>query len=42
MSDYTIEAELREKTGRADTRRLRRAGRCLGRDHHPDARLLRR
>lgn len=26
MSDYTIEAELREKTGRAESRRLRRAG----------------
>ena len=30
MSDYTIEAELREKTGRADTRRLRRAGKVPG------------
>ena len=30
MSDYTIEAELREKTGRADTRRLRRAGKIPG------------
>jgi len=26
MSDYIIEAELREKTGKAETRRLRRAG----------------
>ena len=30
MSDYTIEAELREKTGRAETRRLRRAGKLPG------------
>jgi len=26
MSDYTLEAELRESTGKAETRRLRRAG----------------
>jgi len=26
MSDYTLEAELREKTGKAETRRLRKAG----------------
>jgi large subunit ribosomal protein L25 len=30
MSDYVIEAELREKTGRAETRRLRRAGKLPG------------
>ena len=30
MSDYTIEAELRAKTGRAETRRLRRAGNLPG------------
>lgn len=26
MSDYTLDAELREKTGKAETRRLRKAG----------------
>jgi large subunit ribosomal protein L25 len=30
MSDYVIEAELREKTGRSETRRLRRAGKLPG------------
>ncbi len=30
MSDYVVEAELREKTGRAETRRLRRAGKIPG------------
>jgi large subunit ribosomal protein L25 len=30
MSDYTVEAELREKTGRSESRRLRRAGKLPG------------
>jgi len=30
MSDYVIEADLREKTGRAESRRLRRAGKLPG------------
>ncbi|PJA31362.1 MAG: 50S ribosomal protein L25 [Zetaproteobacteria bacterium CG_4_9_14_3_um_filter_53_7] len=30
MSDYIVEAELREETGRAATRRLRRAGKLPG------------
>jgi len=30
MSDYVIDAELREKTGKAETRRLRKAGKIPG------------